>query len=140
MTDDSTFNPPPGADLIPMPKNELLGWMAGPDAAAAAISKLEESGVDPDSIYVISGDEGVRRLDPSGRQHGWRGRIVRMTQSITSNGDDLAGVAEYVRNGGVLVSVPARDDEEAATGARVLRAHGVERMRRFDALTYTDLK
>lgn len=140
MTDDPIFNATPGRDLLRMPKHRLLGWLAGPDEAAAAIAELEAAGFDHDAIYVISGDEGVRRLDPSGRHHGLRGRVARLMQSVTSTGDDLVGVAEHVSAGGVIISVPARDDDEANNGARVLRAHGVARMRLFDALTYTDLR
>lgn len=138
-TDDAMFNATPGEDLLRTPRNRVLGWLAGPDEAVTAIAELEAAGFDRDEIYVISGDEGVRRLDPTGRHHGLRGRVIRVAQGVTSIGDDLVGVAEHVAAGGVVVSVPARDDDEATNGARVLRAQGVERMRRFDSVTYTDL-
>jgi hypothetical protein len=139
VTNETVFDNTPGDDLLRTPRNRIVGWLAGPDEAETAITDLKAAGFDPDEISVISGDEGVRRLDPDGSDHGLRGRVIRVVQGVTSIGDDLFGVAEHVAAGGVIVSVPFRDDDAAATAARVLRARGVERMRRFDSLTYTDL-
>ncbi len=134
------FVPVPDEDVLRTPQNRLLGWLAGPDQATEAIAELEAAGFGHDSIYVISGEDGLRHLDPTGRHHGLRGRVIRLAQTVTFLGDDILDVSQHVAGGGVLVSVPTGNDEEVATGARVLRAHGADHLRHFGSLTYTDLE
>lgn len=110
--------------------NRVTGLVDTKEEAMAAVRALEEGGVATDDIDVFMGDEGARRLDLSGREHG---RIVRWLRRLeASMGDENAPnrrIEEGLRRGWSLVCVKVhkRKGHEKPRAFRILEAlHGHE--------------
>jgi hypothetical protein len=138
----STFDPeffaPPSPDLLRLPSHRVLGVLPGPDEATSIVLELSEAGFAREEIHAICGEEGLRRLDPSGKHHGLHGRLIRAVESVAAD-DLLADYADELAAGAVIVSVPALDDETQSQAAHLLREHGATKMRYFGTATITDL-
>lgn len=135
---DEHFVEPPG-DLLATPKHQLMAFLADPDAASDATAELVAEGFPRDQIYVMVGDDAARKIDPTGKHHGLRGRIVRFTQRWTAAGDAIYEDADHVAGGGALLLVPVADDGDVDRAAGVLRPHHPTRLRHFGAATFRDL-
>jgi hypothetical protein len=135
---DPEFFAPPLPDLLRTPSHRVIGVLPGPDDAVASFLELSEAGFAREGIYALCGAEGVRRLDPSGKHHGLRGRVIRAVENAASD-DTLFDYADELTAGAVIVSVPALDDETQSRAAHVLREHGATKMRYFGAATITEL-
>lgn len=131
--------PPPPRDLPPEPRHRVVAALPEPSEAASAIDELVAAGFRRDGIYGLYGEEGLRRLDPTGRRHGFRGRLLRTAQMIIAAGDDIAIDADYIAEGGVVLTVPAANPDEAGRAAHVLKAHGGTHVRYFAGLTVIEL-
>ena len=138
-THDSEFFAPPSPDLLRLPSHRVLGVLPSLDEATASVLGLGEAGFAPEEIHAICGEEGVRRLDPSGKHHGLRGRLIRAVENVTAADDTLFEYADDLAAGAVIVSVPAPDEGTQSRAAHVLRENGATKMRYFGTATITDL-
>jgi hypothetical protein len=138
-TSDPEFFAPPLPDLLRLPSSRVVGVLPGPDEASESLLQLSEAGFAPDELHAICGEEGLRRLDPSGKHHGLRGRLVRAVENVAAADDTLFEYADDLAAGAVIVSVPALDDETRSRAAHVLREHGGTKMRYFGTATITEL-
>ncbi len=77
--EDTGLREPPDG-LLTAPENRVLAHMDTPDAVAAAVDDLGQSGFPSDEVYVLCGPEGAERLDVTGEQHGLRGRTYRVME------------------------------------------------------------
>ena len=105
-THDAEFFAPPAPDLLRTPWHRVIGVLPGLDETAATLAELSEAGFAPEEIHAICGEEGVRRLDPSGKHHGLRGRLIRVVETVSTD-DTLSDYADDLAAGAILVSVPA---------------------------------
>jgi hypothetical protein len=133
------FFAPPLPDLLRSPRQRVIGVLPGLDEATASVLELGEAGFVQEEIHAICGEEGVRRLDPSGKHHGLRGRLTRAVENVASFDDTLFDYADDLAAGAVIVSVPASDEETQSRAAHVLREHGATKMRYFGTATITEL-
>src|SRR5690349_17635190 len=133
------FFAPPAPSLLPLPSQRVVASLPGPDEAAASLSDLIDAGFPQDDIYAICGEAGVRRLDPSGKHHGLRGRVIRAVENVAAAGDSLFEYAHDLEEGAVLVSVPAPESDLQTRAAHILREHGGTRMLYFGTGTVTEL-
>lgn len=125
------LNPDPyaGGHLFAL-VNRVTGLLENQDEANATVKALEQVGVASDDIDIFSGEEGARRLDLSGREHG---RVVRLLRTLEAAvGDERetnSRIDEALRSGGSLVCVRIhhRKGDEKTRALGVLRAlHGRE--------------
>jgi hypothetical protein len=138
-TSEPEFFAPPLPDLLRLPSHRVIGVLPSPDEATASVRELSETGFAREEIHAICGEEGVRRLDPSGKHHGLRGLLIRAVENVASQDDTLFDYADDLAAGAVIVSVPALDDETQSRAAHVLRGHGATKMRYFGTATITEL-
>lgn len=75
------------------PRNALYGVFDDLLAVRDLSQRLLEAGFGEAQVQVLTGEEGVRDLDPDGRHHGLMARLLRALQSIT---DERAHVEHYV--------------------------------------------
>lgn len=127
----SRINPDPykGGHLFAL-VNHVTSLLDNEDEAMAMVRALEENGVATDDIDIFVGEEGARRLDLSGSEHG---RVIRLLRRLEAAvGDEGAPnhrIDEALRRGATLLSVKVhnRKSDEKARVFRVLKAlHGHE--------------
>jgi hypothetical protein len=138
LTLEDFFAEPPGPDLLSEPRHRLVARLSDPDAAASAFADLIGAGFRTDEVFVISGDEGIRRFDPTGQHHGLKGRVVRAVDYLTY-GELIEEDTAHLEAGGVIISLPARDQNERERAEEVLRARHASRMRYWGDWTFEDI-
>lgn len=116
--------------LITYPTNRVRALVDDPDQVVAAVEDLVEAGFDRADIFVLAGPQGAERLDVTGRHHGLRGRIYRFIEHLGDEHEELVVAAEHLKAGGLLVMVPADDDNKDAA-ARILKSRGGDRLIHF---------
>jgi diadenosine tetraphosphate (Ap4A) HIT family hydrolase len=123
------INPDPyvGGHLFAL-VNRVTGLIDSEDEVKATVRALEESGVPPDDIDVFQGEEGARRLDLFGREHG---RVRRWLRSLEASvGDERETnhkMDDALRHGGTLLSIKVRNRKngEKDRALKILKArHG----------------
>lgn len=130
----------PESDSLAFPDDTLVGIVDDPDAAEAAVADLIQTGVPEDEINVLCGDQGARRLDPSGKRHGTLGRLRRIIQTFGDQEKEVVKKqADELRAGNFLISAPADDDERDRVAA-VLTRHGGRFINHYGKWTVTRLE
>jgi hypothetical protein len=132
---DSNLPDLPG-DFVVYPKQSVVALLPDCDAAAAAIDDLSTAGYD--DTLVLSGPDGVARLDLTGRHHGLRGRIYRVVEELGDEHEELVRTEKHLREGGVAVRVHA-DEDNKAQAARILREHGSTHAAYYGRFTFEPL-
>jgi hypothetical protein len=122
--------PDPPEGLLTYPTNRVGAQMDDPDGVAAAIEDLVQAGFEHSDIFVLAGPQGAERLDVTGRHHGLRGRMYRFVEHLGDEHEQLLAAAEHLKAGGLLIMVPA-DDDNKDTAARILKAHGGHQVLHF---------
>jgi uncharacterized protein (TIGR02246 family) len=122
---------PSSADggFIPYPTNRVVGTIAEAKDADAAVEALVEAGFDRPSIDVLRGEDGLRRLDPTGAEHGVLERLQRAVIRMGAHVEEyqhLMRHVEDVRAGRCVVMVLAPRLEARTVAADILNAHGAE--------------
>jgi diadenosine tetraphosphate (Ap4A) HIT family hydrolase len=90
--------------------NRVTGLVESEDHAMAMVRALEENGIATDDIDVFVGEQGARRLDLSGREHGTIIRLLRRLESAF--GDESAPgrrIEQALGRGESLVCVKVHD-------------------------------
>jgi uncharacterized protein (TIGR02246 family) len=116
-------------DFIPYPTNRVVGTIADAEHAKAAVEALVEAGFDRQSIDVLHGEEDLRRLDPTGAEHGvleWLQRTLIRTGRPAEEYKHLMHHVEDVRAGRWVIMVLAPEREPRTTAADILSTHGAE--------------
>ncbi|SDX29820.1 hypothetical protein SAMN05660209_00075 [Geodermatophilus africanus] len=114
----------------------LLSTEADVRGALAALS----SHVDPAMVWVLSGEEGARALDVSGRARGFSGRFLRAVQNVAYDRGSLSEHEFHLRRGGHLLLVPARECAQCQGLVEVLspwRPHGLTWFARYSVVDPT---
>ena len=91
----------------------------------AALQDLQQGGVEEvTGVNVLSGPEGAQLLDRAGTQHGFRGRVLRLTQRGAFEGDALQAHERALNNGHQVIYVPVRGEPQRRQIVTILRAAG----------------
>jgi mannose-6-phosphate isomerase-like protein (cupin superfamily) len=119
---------PTGSGLPPwkgFPQDAVIGAFGDADQVSGAVDVLKAAGFPEDKILVLAGERGVERIDPTGKGHGWRGRLIRASQVLGDEREQTDRHVQELRAGHFLVGVWGVVDEEKKTRARdALAAHG----------------
>lgn len=135
---EDLFAEPPGPDLLREPKHRLAARLPDSDSAATVLGELANAGFPKDQVFVVSGDEGIRRIDPAGLHHGLVGRVVRAVDYL-AYGELIAEDEEHLEAGGIIISLPARDPDEREHAETILRGNGASRMRYWGDWTWEEI-
>lgn len=138
MQREELFVRPPES-LAHEPRHRVIAHLPGPDEATAAVSALIDTGIPATEIFVVCGEEGARRIDPSGKHHGLKGRLVRAAETVFSAEDTIKEDTAHLDAGGVIISAPADDADERKRALHALRVHGGSDMRYYGATTWEDV-
>ena len=94
------------------------------DDTRTALDTLEQAGVDLSTVNLLTGQEGARALDRTGRRRGWGARLLRLLQRGAYEGEALEAHEHALEDGRNVIFVPARGNAESYRAAEILRAAG----------------
>lgn len=109
--------------FIGAPRHRLFAVIDEREAVEAAIAALGPAASDGEAgLWVLHGEEGIRRLDFSGRGHGLRSMTVRLVQrAMSSDFHYLRSLDRALRDGRFVLSVALPDREAAERTKQALR-------------------
>ena len=117
------------------PIYHVVGLLTEKSEIPALSSELAAAGVDVSAVEILCGEQGVRILDAHGRYHGLRARIVRAFQQLGYDETTLAIYDEALRDGELLLHVPARPADRGRIAA-LLQRHQVHDVGYFGPGTF----
>jgi uncharacterized protein (TIGR02246 family) len=120
---------PERQDFIRYPTNRVVGTIADAKNAHAAINALLHAGFDRQHIDILHGDEDVRRLDPTGEEHGFLAQFQRTLIRLAGPAEEYKSLrhhVEDVRAGRFVIMVLVKERDERMRPADILNAHGAE--------------
>jgi predicted SnoaL-like aldol condensation-catalyzing enzyme len=115
--------------FIPYPTNRVVGTIAEPQDAQAALEALLQAGFDGRDVDILHGEEGLHRLDPTGSKHGFLAQFQRTLIRIAgpvAEFKHLSRHVEDVRAGRFVIMVLAKEREKRNLAADILNAHGAD--------------
>ena len=100
------------------PVGRVTGLFVEPQAVSAAVDALRAAGVAQHHLEVFTGEEGMRRIDATGEEHGAAGRLFRIVESWVSDTSSFHALAEkHLAAGGHVVAAHVGEDEALKTRA-----------------------
>jgi hypothetical protein len=117
------------------PVYHVVGLLTDNSQIPAIAKDLESAGVDVTAVEILCGERGARILDEHGRYHGLRGRIVRAFQRLGYDETTLETYDEALRNGDLLLQVPAQPAQRRCIVA-LLQGHHVHDLGYFGPGTF----
>jgi len=117
------------------PTFHVVGLLTEKSQIPAISSELASAGVDVAAVEILCGERGAAILDEHGRYHGLRGRIVRSLQRLGYDGQTLEIYDEGLRDGDLLLHVPAPPAERRRIAA-LLQRHQVHDVAYFAPGTF----
>src|SRR5690349_8854617 len=114
--------------FIPYPTNRVAGTISDADQASLAVEGLVRAGFDRETIDVLHGEQDLRRLDPSGGEHGLFAKLQRslIRGAVGSEFKRLTHHVDDVQAGRFVIMVLTQDREGRDRAADILHAHGAE--------------
>jgi hypothetical protein len=117
------------------PTYRVVGLLSEKSQVPAISSDLVAAGVDVAAVEILCGEQGARILDADGRYHGLRGRVVRTLQRFGYDATTLDLYDEALRDGELVLHVPARPADRRAIAA-LLQRHQVHDVGYFGPGTF----
>ena len=113
--------------FIAYPTNRVVGTIADPKRAQAAIEALLQVGFARQDIDILHGEEDLHRPDPKGAEHGFLAQFQRtLIRTLSDEYKHLQHFVEDVRAGRYVIMVLAKERDKREAAADVLGAHGAE--------------
>ncbi len=102
----------------------LVNRVTSEDEVTATVRALEQDGVATDDIDIFTGEQGARRLDLFGREHGRAVRLLRTLEAVVGGeGETNHRIDEALHHGATLLCVKVhKKSDEKAHALRVLKA------------------
>jgi hypothetical protein len=113
-----------GDEFLLYPTNRVVGTIDDPAEAQAASEALLEAGFKLEEIDVLYGEEGLRRLDPTGKEHGLLAHFQRAVQQYNEERKYIRHHEEDLRAGHFVIMVLAGAPERRDTAKEILQSHG----------------
>ena len=124
----------------PYPTNQVIAVIDGSGDAAAARTELDHAGFEAGAIEVLSGAEGLRRLDATGARHGMAGRLLRLIQGYGDMEQQIfARQADELRAGHSLVGVRTHGVKERRRAELIFKRHHGHTINFFGLWTITGM-
>ena len=109
------------------PTNKVVGIIADPSDAKAALRDLRAAGFTADEIEVLMSEEAAQRIDVTGEGHEASVHIVRSTQKPPAYYDApviVRRVEQELLAGHYLIGVAAKEPEARESALDILKSHG----------------
>jgi hypothetical protein len=123
-------------DFIAYPTNRVVGTIADPTQARAAIEALLQVGFARQDIEILHGEEDLHRPDPTGAEHRFLTQFQRTLirklagehkhLRLGEESEHLRHYVEDVRAGRSVIMVLAKQRDKREIAADILGTHGAE--------------
>jgi len=120
------------------PTYHVVGLLTDKSEIPSISTELQAAGVDVAAVEILCGEQGARILDANGRYHGLRGRVVRTLQRLGYDETTLDIYDEALKDGDLLLQVPARPADRYRVAA-LLQRHQVHDVGYFAPGTFEQL-
>ena len=128
-------------NFIPYPTNRVVGTIGDAEKAGAAVDALLRAGFDRKDIDILHGEEDLRRLDPTGADHGLLAQFHR-TLIRTLDLEEFKQLIhqfEDVREGRFVMMVLAKRRALRMVAADILHQHGADLVEFYGRWTCEEL-
>jgi hypothetical protein len=124
----SELREPGDAAAIAYPTNRVVGTIADPTNARAAVEALLQAGFARQDIDILHGEEDLHRPNSTGAEHRSLAQFQRTLMRTLSSDDHehLRHYAEDVRAGRWVITVLAKKRDRREAASDVLSAYGAE--------------
>ena len=115
-------------DFIRYPTNRVVGTLRDGGNARDAMAALLRAGFSQDDIDMLHGEADLRRLDPTGAEHGLLAQFQRSLIRTFDLGEHrhLTHHVEDVRAGRYVIMVLTKRREQRIIAGDILHQHGAE--------------
>jgi hypothetical protein len=120
------INPDPhSGGYVYFPTHAVTAFFPPGEDIRPVLKELSAAGFPDDVIEAFTGSEGLEKLDPEGRHHGWWVRFKRAINDMFFEDDQEFWRAEQIlKAGGSVVAVfTFKDREKKERAAGILKAH-----------------
>lgn len=124
-------------EFVHRPAHNVVGVLATGTDLPGLVEDLTTAGINPADIRVLCGEKGAEILDERGEHHGLKAHLVRGFQRLGYDQTTLAIFDEALRDGGLLLHVPASQHNARAVAAMMWR-HGARSIGYFGAGTFEE--
>ena len=114
-------------EFIRYPIDNIVAVFDDEEDLAGAIRALNIAGYQENEIRVLCGPDGAKRLDMTGKEHGWLARLYRAMESAALESKNLREFSQELEAGHFVVAVHAADKEERNDLWSILQVHGAHR-------------
>jgi hypothetical protein len=121
-------------DFIAYPTNRVVGTIADPKDARAAVEALLQAGFAPQDIDILQGEKDLHRPDPTAAEHRFLAQFQRtLLRTLTEEykhlrlGEEYAHLRHFVddvRAGRSVIMVLAKKRDKREAAADILGTHG----------------
>lgn len=118
------------------PIDRVTGLFDAHDRIGGTLEALVAAGIPATDLEVFAGDEGMRKLDASGEEHGVAGKVFRVLESWVSDSADFhAMAAAHLAAGGYVIAALVGTDEALKTRVmELLAAEGAHDVKYWHSL------
>lgn len=108
------------ANVSRYPMHRMVAVLDDAPGVQATLDGLAGRGIDSSDAVVLTGEEGVSRLDPNGEGHGLSGRLLQVLQLTAEEGDALELHHQALAEGKSLVYVKVHGEAQKDKAAEAL--------------------
>jgi hypothetical protein len=112
------------SDFIAYPYGYIFAVIDDPSEAEGLERQLAEDGFDRDEMLCLTGEEGARRIDASGRGHGLFARLVRLLEYTDDSRLHAEAYEREARAGRCVMGVHAPNSEQREHVRAALKERG----------------
>jgi hypothetical protein len=123
------------ANISRYPMHRMVAVLDDDAGVRAALDRLAGLGLDSSAVVVLTGGEGVARLDPTGEGHGLLGRLLRILQLTAEEGNALEFHHQALADGKSVVYVKVHGEAQKDAVAAALTAAGGHHLAYFGRWT-----
>lgn len=118
-------------DFFRYPAHKVLSVFDKAEDVKAAIEELKKEKFSDDEIDVFCGQNGEKRIDFSGEEHGFWSTFVRSIQNLSAERIYLENYKKELHEGHFLLMVQAEKAEKRERAVKILQANKGHRLTYF---------
>ncbi len=125
-------------EFIAYPTGYLFAVVDDRTNADALVRELEEAGVERSAMLRFTGEEGARRIDASGTDHGILARLLRLLEYADDSRLQAEAYEREARAGHCVIGVHAPETDRRDHLRALVKAHGGHTINYYSPAGFTE--